>query len=372
MTIFILSGESSGDGYGATLAEAFRKLSPECRLYGIGGDAMAAQDVTLFAHIRDLSILGFTAILPKIFDLVRLKGLLVKEAGVLKPDAIVLIDFPDFNLHVANAIRRKLPITKIFYYIPPQIWIWRMSRIMEIKSLCSAVFPLFDFEHDLYSKTGIASFYFGHPLMDSLNIEPVQNSDTEGKTLGLFPGSRRQEVQSILPVMLATVNLVQHEHPMEIVIGKSTAVPQIVYDKVIAQYPVRVSFHDSKQAILKSDVVLTKSGTINLELSYYEKPFIVVYKTSWINWFVGKYILRIKWISLINILAKKEIVKEFIQYDAKPAALAVELLKIISVSTYRKTMIENLRHLNERIFVKKVGRVCEKIAREIIDSCVSQ
>ncbi len=383
ISVVIVAGEGSGDRYGSLLTAALRNLDPDIVITGLGGTLMQHAGVRLLDHIRNFSIMGFTEVAINLFKFIVLKKRLTEHIKAVKPDALILIDFPDFNLRLAKNIHdlKKSAASgtpKIFYYVPPQVWIWRKNRIRQIKQFCDGVFPIFRFEHELYLKDNVKSFFAGHPIRDAIGPDQyaqisVQNQE-HALRLALLPGSRTQEVRKILPVMLRSVVEFQKVSAKDVLvfIGACDVVNETDYRAIIRRSDlgayVNVELSYDIHAILKNcELVLSKSGTVNLETAYFNKPAVVIYKTSWLTWLIAKLWLRIKYISLINILSGKEVVKEFVQAAADPKAIAGEMEKILTDADYRNVMTAALAELSGEIFAPDQPSVSGQIAGIIYD-----
>lgn len=284
-SITLLCGEASGDLYGSMLARSIRTLSPHTRLQGIGGRSMEQAGVQLFHSVSDLSVMGFGEVLWHIPKLLSLRNRAVDRIFSSGSSALVLIDFPDFNLSVAKKVhqikkRSGSMFPKIYYFIPPQIWIWRKNRIHSIKTFCDGVFPLFSFEHELYTSHGIKSYYFGHPVADTIlqnqYYEKPNENQVSNTCIGLFPGSRLQEIRKILPVMIESVSTFckrtgSDPERLSILISRCSWIPESVYAGIIQNSKLKVRLADNPHEIMAgSMLILSKSGTVNLEIALFK------------------------------------------------------------------------------------------------------
>ena len=384
--ITILCGETSGDLYGGILTRSIFELSPNTRLQGIGGKTMEKAGVHILHSISDLSIMGIGEVIFHIPKLLSLRNRMVNQIFSSNSSAVVLIDFPDFNLSVAKKIfqikkRSGLHFPKIYYFVPPQVWIWRKRRIHKIKNLCDGVFPLFSFEHDLYSEHGIKSYYFGHPVADTILRNQYYQKRSENQvsnvTIGLFPGSRPQEIKKILPVMLESVlkflSITRVDpNNVSILISHCEWIPESLYTDLMqnAKLPHHLFFRlvtDAYEIMAGSTLILSKSGTVNLEIALFKRPFIVIYLTSWLTWVIAKLMIGVRFISLVNILSKKEVVMEFIQNKARPENIAAEMARIFNDNTYANHMINELNKFTEQHITKKSTSVTDQIAKVILN-----
>ena len=384
-SLFILAGENSGDLYGSLLAKSIFKLAPGAKIQGVGGTSMQNAGVELIRPISDLSIMGVSEVLFHLPKIMALRNQVVDHIVRSGTGTVVLIDFPDFNLSVAKKIfhhKKHLDsaLPKIYYFIPPHVWIWRKKRIHTIKQLCEGVFPLFAFEHDLYTNKGIKSFYAGHPISDTLPGQYYQNTIKNQVTnvvFTLLPGSRLQEVTKILPVMFSAAMEYNRtwntdKKVISIKVIQSNGISPDIYWKIvkrsglqeIAELLPQVQSHKS---MAESDLILAKSGTVNLETAFLKKPFIVIYITSFLTWLSAILFIHIRYISLVNILSDKPIVKEFIQYKAKPIIIAEEINHILTNDSYKKRMIEQLSDFSDRFVPNRSGSVTDAIAKFILN-----
>lgn len=379
----LVCGEASGDLYGGALAASIRSFLPDAYLHGIGGDSMKKAGVEIIYLVSNLSVMGFGEVLSHVPKLVALRNRLVDQVFSSKTSAVILIDFPDFNLRLAKKLfqrkkRFNLAYPKIFYFIPPQVWIWRKYRINQIRRFCDAVFPLFSFEHKLYTQRGIKSFYFGHPLLDIQNkyCEKAVENQVSNTVIGLFPGSRKQEIIKILPVMLAATakfakQFSHGNNQISLLLSRCPWIQESLYSELIRKrgLPATLSVkwvENSGEIIADADLILSKSGTVNLEIALHNKPFAVVYKTSFLTWLIAKVLVRIRHISLVNILSKKEIVREFVQFGAKSKAISDEIMRMKTDRNYVQRMQQGLAEFTDRHLKQASPKVTGRIAEQIL------
>lgn len=380
--ITILCGEASGDLYGGMLARSILAIAPNTRLQGIGGHSMEQAGVHILHPVSDLSVMGIGEVIRHIPKLLALRNHIVDRILSSGCSAVVLIDFPDFNLSVAKEIfqlkkRSNLQFPKIYYFVPPQIWIWRKNRIYNIKKFCDAVFPLFSFEHERYTSRGLKSYYFGHPVADTILLgqyyEKPSENQVSNTAIGLFPGSRLQEIRKILPVMIESVSTFcklsgSEAGRVSILISRCNWIPESVYTGLLQNSEQTARLVTNAHEIMAgSQMILSKSGTVNLEIALFKKPFVVIYKTSWLTWIVAKLMLGIRHISLVNILSHKEVVKEFIQHKARPENIAAEMHRLCTDKKYTDHMISELNHFTECHIPNNSSLVTDQIARVILN-----
>ncbi len=337
-TVMIIAGEASGDKHAALLVENLKKKS-DIRVYGIGGDKMKAAGVELIHHVREMSVMGFSEIISKIPFLRKVRSDLLRSINDERPSAVILVDYPGFNLRFA-ALARKCGI-KVIYFISPQVWAWGRKRIEKIRRTVDLMLTIFKFEEDLYRKDGVDACFIGHPLLDEMEDHPEPEivafrsahlTRPDGKILALFPGSRLQEVSRILPTMLESVEFLKDElsavgGSLDAVIGCVPGIDRKVYESIIKNSGVNVAITDQSDLLMSAaDAGLIKSGTSTLEAALHNLPMVVVYKTSWLNYLLGRMLVRLDSISLVNIVAGKKIVEELVQEDFS-SLKAARLLK---------------------------------------------
>ncbi len=337
-TVMIVAGEASGDKHAALLVKSLKERS-EIRVIGIGGDKMEAAGVELIHHAREMSVMGFTEILSKIPFLRKVRRDLLETIKDEKPTAVILVDYPGFNLRFAS-LARKSGI-KVIYFISPQVWAWGKRRIEKIRRTVDMMLTIFKFEEDMYLIEGVDAHFVGHPLLDEMvehsepetdNFRQAHMARPDGKLLALLPGSRLQEVRRILPAMLESVEFLKEElasigKSLDAVIGRVPGIDRNVYENIVKNSGVNVQLTDESDLLMSSaDAGMIKSGTSTLEAALHDLPMIVVYKTSWLNYIIGRMLVRLDSISLVNIVAGKKIVEELIQDDFS-ALKAARLLK---------------------------------------------
>jgi len=328
--IFILAADHSAEKYGVELVSYFKKNSPDIEFFGAGGEQFREAGVELLAHSRDLTIVGIVEVVFHLLKLKRYLNIFVKEAKLRKCDAALLIDFPDFNLRLAKKFK-KLGIP-VYYYISPTIWAWRYSRVEQIRKYVDHLFVIFPFEVELYRKEKIPFTYTGHPLLKSIRVIESLPSfrDKVGikkdeYMLTLLPGSRKSEVNSLLPVMLESVKILQQKYKIRIFILKSDSIERIEIKKYLSgewKETKIVSQKEGYNLIADSDAVLGTCGTSNLETAVLGTPFVAVYRVNRLSYFLGKRFLKIENYSIVNILLGKRLVDELIQKDFNPGSVS--------------------------------------------------
>lgn len=344
MKLYIIAGEASGDLHGSNLIKALRLSAPalQCRVWG--GDLMQAGGGELVRHYRDLAFMGFWEVLKNLRTILRNLRFCQKDILEFKPDALVLIDYPGFNLRIAKwAKEQGIPVV---YYISPQIWAWHSSRVHRIKRDVDKMLVILPFEKAFYEKYGVAAEFVGHPLLDAIPVAGSPPPRVDGvRAVTLLPGSRKQEVKRILPVMLS----VTPDFPgTRFTIAAAAALPDAFFQPFLKKYPNVVLERGKTYDLLgQSDAALVKSGTSTLETALIGTPQVVCYAGSPLSFAIAKRIVNVKYISLVNLILDRPLVRELIQDELSRANLKAALSDILNpekAGALRKGYAE-LRHL---------------------------
>jgi len=389
--ILIVAGEASGDLHGSNLIKEIRNLNPHVQLFGIGGDRMKKEGMELIYHIDKLSIMGFFEVLSKLGLIREVMKTMQKLAEERRPDLVVLIDYPGFNLRFAKRVKKMgIPIA---YYISPQVWAWGGSRVKKMKGLIYKMIVIFPFEVEIYRKLDIDCEFVGHPLLEV--VRPIlSKEDFQSKIdlrknevlLGLLPGSRWQEVEKILPIMVQTVELLGSRiKNLRVMLGLASTIKkervQVILDQFKSRVDPSISLrvdpeHSRRVEIIEnltydlmkhSDLLLVTSGTATLESAILGTPFLVLYKTSFWTYLFAKSLVSIPNIALANVIAGKKIVPEYIQSKAMPKDIAEEAYDILTNKPRYKSIQNELSLVKERI--GEVG--ASKRAAQIINGIIS-
>ncbi len=351
MKVMMMAGEASGDVYGARLAEKLKLLRPDIELFGGGGSLMQAAGVRLLFNSTALSSVGFTEAARSVAVLRRLLAKAIDALGPEAPDCLVLIDFPEFNMRLADAAARRG--LKSVYLFAPTAWAWRRGRARKVAKTVTKVASVFPLEAEVYREAGASVELVGHPLLDI--VEPARPGDREaarrqlgvgpGTVVGLLPGSRGHEVRLILPPMLdAAVRIANARSGTEFVLPLAPTAPaEEVRARVAASGAgIRVVEGQAHLCMAASDALIVASGTATLEACVIGTPMVVVYKLAASTWALGKLLVKIPHISWPNILAGREIVRELIQGDASGARIASEVLRILDEPGVAARMVADL------------------------------
>ncbi len=319
--ILMVAGEASGDLHGASVIREILRREPTAEIYGIGGDKMIHEGLRPIYHIRELGFMGFVEVIRHL-PLIRAVMFTLEQILKLKrPDVVVLIDYPGFNLRFAR-IAKKHGL-KVAYYVSPQVWAWHRSRVKQMRTLVDKMLVLFPFEVDLYRAEGIDVEFVGHPLlesavsqMDEKDFRRRYDLDPDKKILALLPGSRRQEIEHIFPELLKTGKALAQEFDMQLVVGVAPTLEEKYFRTLYETEGVPLVKGATYELMDHASFALVTSGTATLETALFGTPMFVVYRTSWMTYLIGKLLVRVKNIGLVNIVAGRAVVPEFIQHRA--------------------------------------------------------
>lgn len=355
--MFLVAGEASADLHGANLVRAIRDLDSSVSFQGIAGPRMAAAGVDVLVSSSDMAVVGLTEVLPRV---ARIRGVSRRLKRILKtdpPDLLILMDYPEFNLYMArHAKRHGIPV---LYYISPQVWAWRRGRIRKIARRVDRMAVILPFEKPLYRKTGMPVSYVGHPLLDFVpkgtNREAAIRElgiTNKGPVLGLLPGSRNEEVDNLLPAMLRAAEILRGVYP-----GLCCVLPvasTVSFDRIasrIRETPVHVIpwREDMHRVLPACDVALVASGTATLETAIHGIPMIITYRVSPLSYWIGRSVVRVPFIGLVNLVAGRELVPEVIQDAVTPDRLAREAARLLADGQARENMVKGLQGVRARL-----------------------
>jgi len=346
-SIYFVAGEVSADNHGAALMRSLRELDGELKFIGRGGPQMRQIAGGQFENwIADAAVLGLWEVLRKYGYFREQFHETLHEIRESKPDAVVLIDYPGFNLRLARALRRHVPRQKIIYYISPQVWAWNRGRIKRMAESINLVLCIFPFEVDLYSQAGLRALFVGHPMIERLRVGEVQ-ARRDGNLIGLFPGSRSREVRKIFPVMLETArDLRKHNSNLRFEVAAASEELAQEMKPVVAgpnhsrdREAIQITVGQTTEIMQRAWAGIVASGSATLEAAYFRLPFVLIYKVAWPTYLAARLVVNVKYLGMPNLLADKEVVPEFIQHRAKPNAIVKAVQPLIENANARKQMI---------------------------------
>lgn len=375
MRIMLSVGEASGDLHGASVANALKLLQPDIELFGMGGKAMRAAGVEVVYDIAGLGVIGFVEVVKNLGKLFELRDNLAALMDQRRPDALVIIDYPDFNVRLAKIAKAKgIPVVS---YISPSAWAWRRGRAKEVAQTVNRVAAIFPFEADVYREAGADVTFVGHPLVDIVQPELTKEeayrhfgARPDRPVLLLMPGSRQQEITKLLPVMLAACQLIVEQLPeCQIYLPLASTISREMLQNTIAGYTMNVTLTSDYPYDLMgiADAVIASSGTATLETTLMGAPTVIIYKLAALTYLLGKLLVKIPDIGLPNIVAGRRIVPELLQDEANPANIARETIPLLTDQTVRQQVLADLAAVKEKLgqtgAVTRVAEVILEVAQ---------
>jgi lipid-A-disaccharide synthase len=367
--IYFVAGEASGDEHGAALMGSLRELAPDYQFSGRGGPQMKAlAGDTVRDWIDAAAVVGLWEVVKRYGYFRAQFAETLREIEKAKPDAVVLIDYPGFNLRLARTLRQRSPSLKIIYYISPQVWAWNRGRIGQMARYLDLMLCIFPFEAELYNASGLPTVFVGHPMIE--NLARRKTGETRDPHLiGLFPGSRSREVKKIFPVMFKAAGVILEQSPgarFEIAAASEALHREIkrLMPTSVLRDRCRVVTGDSAGTMQRAFAGMVASGTATLESAFFRMPFVLVYKVSWPTYFAARFLMQTRFLGMPNVLADREIVPEFLQHEARPKAVAAATLRLVDDSGAREQMLANFDEV-----IAKLGETgaSEKAARAILE-----
>jgi lipid-A-disaccharide synthase len=372
MTIYFVAGEVSADNHGAALMRSLRELDPGLTFIGRGGPQMQEVAGKQFKNwIGDAAVLGLWEVLRQYGYFREQFRETLKEILESKPDAVVLIDYPGFNLRLAHALRTQSRGQKIIYYISPQVWAWNRGRIKRMARSIDLVLCIFPFEPDLYNESGLRGVFVGHPMIERLQARKL-DVERDPNLIGLFPGSRLREVRKIFPVMIETARLLLQTKPTlrfevaaaaeELAEEMSLAIRAL--DQLHDAQIIQIRVGETAQIMQCACAGIVASGSATLEAAYFRMPFVLIYKVAWPTYVAARLVVDVTYLGMPNLLAGREVVPEFIQHRAKPGAIAKAVQRLMEDACARAHMISEFDAI-----MAKLGRggASEKAAQAIME-----
>ncbi len=354
--LMIIAGEASGDLHGAGLIRELKMLDPSIEIFGIGGDRMISAGMNAQYHIRQMAFLGFIEVLRHLPFVSKVRKELIRKIEDEKINTVVLIDYPGFNLNIAEKLHS--PGKKIIYYISPQVWAWGTGRIKKIRRLVTKMLVVFPFEEEMYKRAGVNVEYVGHPVVESIENYSLINRENffsklkleaSKEILLILPGSRKHEIKKIFPECIAAAEKLSKDFNLQTVI----ACAENIDEKFLHNFSKGINYKIVKgftyDLLKHSYIGIIKSGTSTLEAGYFQLPFIVVYSTNFMTYWLGKKVINISNIAMANILLKETVVDELIQHDVNRTKIYDKCAAILSDSGKYDLLKEKLGKLKEEL-----------------------
>jgi len=353
MKYYIIAGEVSGDLHASNLMRELKKSDPLAEFRAWGGDLMQEQGAEIVRHIRDISFMGFLEVAVNLKTILRNIRFCKRDIMEYKPDVVILVDYPGFNLRIAEFV--KAQNIRVFYYISPQIWAWKQGRVKKIRRVVDRMYVILPFEKDFYKGFGMDVDFSGHPLLDAIEQYKQRSVSVENKpqasldprpVIALLPGSRQQELSNMLKRMLSVIP----EFPeCRFVVAASANVPIETYQTLTAGSTVEVVVGQTYDLLSQARAALVTSGTATLETALFGVPEVVCYKGSALSYAIAKRVVKIKYISLVNLILDRPAVKELIQDDLRTDYLIAELKRLLYDQEYRQHMLDDMQELRIKL-----------------------
>ena len=367
----MVAGEASADRYGASLVRQLRLQHPADTLevFGAGGDGMAGEGVKLLCHVRELASIGPREAVSHLSRYFKVYRGILDECRRKPPHVAILLDFPDFNLRLAKKLKRTG--IRVIYYISPQLWAWRRGRVRVVRDFVDKMLVILPFEEDFYRKYGVEVEFVGHPLLE--NFGPVRDRsgflkrwglDPLTRTVALLPGSRRKEVDHILPTLLESARLIMNRTAAQFLVSVAPTLEReqiegITADVLTAEEMdhVRLVTDDARDVLANADFALVKSGTSTLEAALVGTPFLIVYKLSQASWYAGRLLVRTRFKGLVNLIAQDAVVPEFLQGEAAPGTLARVALEYLEDPAKSAAMRSRLAAVRNMLSTRRASEM---------------
>ena len=375
--IMLVAGEASGDLHAANLVRALRDLRRDVRCYGMGAGCMRAAGVEILIDSSRLAVVGIVEILVHYREI---KAALRKLQGILetrRPDLLILIDYPEFNLRLA-ATAKKAGV-KVLYYVSPQVWAWRPGRVKKIGRRVDMMAVVFAFEAHFYEEAGVPVRFVGHPLVDEARPTMTRTEalgcfelDSNSKTIGLFPGSRVSEITRLMPVMVESATLLRARFPdAQFVLPVAPGLDRGLIEGYLddATLPITILENQSLYDVtLVCDAIVTASGTATLQIALMGTPMVIIYKVSWLSYWIARRLVTVKHIGLANIVAGKSVVREFIQNDVQAKPITDEIGRLLTDQAYAQNMRREMSGANKALGEAGGSYKAAQLALEMINS----
>jgi lipid-A-disaccharide synthase len=372
-SLLVIAGEDSGDMHAADVIRALKEKRPDLTFWGIGGDKLRAEGMELLHHTREMDVLGFVEVFKRYPFFKRTFKEVLAEADQRKPDAALLVDYPGFNLRLARELKKRG--IKVLYYVCPQVWAWNRGRIPKMAEIIDRLMVIFPFEVEVFKGVDLKVDFVGHPMVDELREfrtkEPESLPWNGKKKIALLPGSRKQEIAYILPGLLEAAQLIEQSRPdvsfLIPVPERRLALAESILQKA-GKAPRNISIvtGKSREVLKQADAAFVASGTATLEAALLRCPTILVYRTSWFNYLLGRVLIRIPWLGIANIVSGREIMPERIQHHMTTIKLVAAIDPLINDTPVRSAMIEKFQALEKMLGAGgPAGRVASIIAEEL-------
>lgn len=343
LRLYLVAGEASGDARGAELMRSLRERAPETQFFGRGGPQMRELAGDDFRDWVDRAgVIGILDVLRSYGYFRRQFNQTLAEIEEIRPDAVIPIDYPGFNLRLAKAIKERRPSQRVIYYISPQVWAWNRGRIPKMARVIDRMLCIFPFEKALYEQSGLRTVFVGHPMLDALGAIRT-GAPRDPKLVGLLPGSRRREVRKIFPVMLAAAQRMKAAQPdLRFEAAAASEGMRTLMRETPGAGLCAIGLKNSHDLMQRAAAGMVASGTATLEATFFRLPYVLVYRVAALTYLLARLLVRVKWIGIANIIAGRGIVREFIQHDAAPEPIARAVLQLVNDPAARDSLVREL------------------------------
>ncbi len=366
MRYYIVAGERSGDLHGSNLVKAIVKRDPQAVMQGFGGDLMESSGVKLSVHYRDMAFMGFISLTTSLFKIFKYIKFCKNDIIDFKPDAVILIDYGGFNLRIAKFANAEG--LKVLYYIPPKVWAWYQSRAWKLKAYVDRMFVILPFEKTFFKKYDFDVDYVGNPVLDAIKeFQPApgftikHGLDSNRKIVALLPGSRKIELKKIVPLM---AEIADSNKDVQFVVAAVKTLPAELYKALREKSNVKFVEEETYDLLTVAHAAIVTSGTATLETGIFKVPQVVVYKTNFFEYAIANSLVQVEHISLVNLIAGKEVIREMIQTQATPSLVDAELKKLLHDSEYVSAMKQGYEHVYR---ILDTGSASENTAHLIVN-----
>lgn len=370
---FVITGEASGDLHASFLIKEIKKRLPESRFFGIGGKKMEDEGVKLFFNIEKISVVGFWEAFMKVGNIRKILRSIVEKMRNMKPDALILVDFPGFNLRLAP-FAKDLGI-KVIYYITPQVWAWGGWRLRSMYKNIDLALVIFPFEERIFSSYGIKTSFVGHPILDEMSLKKSKELfckehalSPEKPIIALLPGSREGEIKRILPIMLLiSKEIKKRRSDVQFILP---TISEVMEGFLPDKRDIRIIYDETSDGIHVADTALAASGTVTLETAFLGTPSVIIYKISILTYLIIKWLIKLPYIGLVNIVRGKKIIPEYIQFSIRINQISDEILRMLEDTRYVATIKEELKEVKKILGKKGASKnAAEIIVKEIMKKC---
>jgi len=364
---YIIAGEASGDLHASNLIRAIRDVEPKAEFRAWGGDHILSTGVELVNHYRDTAFMGFLEVIKHLPTILKFIKDCKRDILDYKPDVVIFIDYPGFNFRIAEFAHANS--FKTAYYISPQLWAWKSSRIKKLKMWIDELLVILPFEKEFYTERQLDSHFVGHPLLDELSkTDSFTAIPSDKPIIALLPGSRLQEIERVLPIMLE----ISEDFPdYQFIVAGLKSIPQSYYNNVNEKHNVELIYNQTYNLLSSARAAIVTSGTATLETALFKVPQMVVYKSSAFSYHLGKRLVKVKFISLVNLILNRELVKEFIQNDMKPSNIKAELNLLLNDIRRGQKINEGYKELEDALGNKGASQRAAEIITNLAYSSSS-